>query len=160
VNGVDQWDAAWPEAFRIVQNRGVGLLIHGTREWTDYGVEAAITPFLAASAGIAARVQGMRRCYALLLAPGRVRLVKYRDEPVVLDETAFAWAFGETHTLRLAVAGATVSAWVNGLRTFSVNDTRQTLANGGVALLVEAGCMATDVVRVEPLRAGDSDAGR
>src|SRR6266498_3015378 len=77
VDGVDQFDGGWPEPFRIVQNQGTGLLIHGARDWRDYHVRAAITPHLALAAGIAARVQGMRRYYALLLCAGGVaRLIK------------------------------------------------------------------------------------
>ena len=80
VDGVDQYGSRWPEPYRLVQNHGTGLLIQGTRDWTDYRVSAPITPHLVASAGIGARVQGMRRYYALLLAEGgTVRLVKALD---------------------------------------------------------------------------------
>ncbi len=35
VDGVDQWEPWWKEAYRIVQNTGRGLIIQGTREWPD-----------------------------------------------------------------------------------------------------------------------------
>lgn len=150
VNGVDQWEARWPEAFRIVQNEGTGLLIHGTREWRDYTVRAALTPHLAAAAGIAARVQGMRRYYALLLVPGGVRLLKTLDGETTLAEANLAWAFGETHQLELAVVGTQLSAWVDGRLLFSVTDDVRPLDGGAVALVVTEGCVAADAVVVRP----------
>ena len=68
VNGVDILDERGPAAFRLIQNAGRGLIIHGAREWTDYRVTADITPHMLKAGGIAARVQGMRRYYALWLA--------------------------------------------------------------------------------------------
>ena len=151
VNGVDQWEPRWPPSFRIVQNEGTGLLIYGTREWCDYTVSAAITPSLAAQAGIAARVQGMRRYYALLLVPGGVQLIKALDGETTLAEADLAWAFDETHTLQLAVVGSKISAWVDGRLLFSVADDVRPLDGGGVALVVSAGCMTTDAVTVQPI---------
>ena len=57
----------WQESFRLVQNEGVGLIMQGTRDWKDYEVTADVTPHLAKRAGIAARVQGLGRDYALEL---------------------------------------------------------------------------------------------
>lgn len=150
VNGVDQWAERWPEAFRIVQNEGTGLLIHGTREWHDYVVSAAITPFLGTAAGIAARVQGMRRYYALLLVPGGVRLIKALDGETTLAEVDFDWAFGETHTLRLAVVGSDIQAWVDERLLFSVADDERPLEDGGVALIITEGSLATNAITVQP----------
>ena len=55
-----------PETYRFSQNRGTGLISQGSLDWTDYRVEADVTPWMAAAAGVAARVQGLRRYYALL----------------------------------------------------------------------------------------------
>ena len=66
VNGTDTfWSFA--ETYRVIHNQGRGMIMQGTRDWTDYAVEADVTPHLVTSAGLAARVQGMRRYYALLL---------------------------------------------------------------------------------------------
>ncbi len=158
------WQRAWVDAvdhvqhgaetYRLIQNEGVGLLMQGTREWSDYRVTADVTPHLVKSAGIAARVQGMRRYYALLLcrddaeSPTKVRLVKMFDTLHVLAEVDFPWEFGETHMLSLEVAGATLRAWVNGVALFTLTDA-QPLAGGAVALVCEEGRTATNAVRVQ-----------
>ena len=154
VNGVDQLQH-WGETYRLIQNEGVGLLMQGTREWTDYRVTADVTPHLVKSAGIAARVQGMRRYYALLLcrdavaAPSKIRLVKVLHTPEVLAEADLPWEFGATHELSLEVAGGTLRAWVDGEALFTVTDA-QPFTGGAVALVCEEGRTATHVVRVQP----------
>ena len=156
VDGVDQYSPWWPEPYRLVQNHGTGLLMQGTREWTDYRVSADVTPHMAKSAGIAARVQGMRRYYALLLcnegADGHptARLVKALDGNTVLAEVDFAWEFGETHELCLEVMGTHLRAWVDAQQLFELDDTDRPLTGGGVALVCEEGRTATQVVRVQP----------
>jgi ADP-ribosylglycohydrolase len=154
VNGVDSFDPRYPETYRLVQNRGTGLLIQGSRQWTDYRVSADVTPHMVEAAGIAARVQGLRRYYALLLQrDGRVCLVKALDGRRVLAETAFPWSFGETHDLALEVTGARLRAWVDGAQLFDVEDGDRPLRGGGVALVCEEGRTATDAVTVRPAAA-------
>jgi hypothetical protein len=151
VNGVDQYEERWPEAYRIVQNNGRGLLIQGTREWTDYQISAAITPHLVKSAGIAARVQGLRRYYALLLTEdGKARLIKALDGETVLAETEFPWRLGETYEFHLQVKGQQLRASINGQTLFTVSDATRPLTGGGIALVCEEGRMATDAVTVRP----------
>jgi ADP-ribosylglycohydrolase len=156
VDGVDQYSPWWPEPYRLVQNHGTGLLMQGTREWTDYRVSADVTPHMVRSAGIAARVQGMRRYYALLLcndgADGHptARLVKAMDGNTVLAEVDFAWEFGETHELCLEVVGTRLRAWVGAQELFELDDTDWPLTGGGVALVCEEGRTATQAVRVQP----------
>ncbi len=151
VDGVEEYNPRYPEPYRLVQNYGTGLLIQGTREWTDYRVSADVTPHMAAAAGIAARVQGMRRYYALLLcADGAIRLVKALDGDTVLAEQDFPWAFDETHDLSLEVVGTRLRAWVDGEQVFDVHDTERPLAGGAVALVCQEGRTATETVRVQP----------
>lgn len=151
VNGIDREFSSWVEPYRLIQNYGTGLLIQGTREWTDYRVRADVTPHMVTSAGIAARVQGMRRYYALLLCnDGKARLVKALHDRTVLAEADFAWEFGETHDLSLEVVGTRLRAWIDGEPVFEVTDTGQPLASGAVALVCEEGRTATQVVRVQP----------
>jgi len=151
VNGVDQYGPWWPEPYRLVQNYGTGLLIQGTREWTDYRVSADVTPHTVKAAGIAARVQGMRRYYALLLCnDGKARLVKALDGNTELAEADFVWEFGETHDLSLEVVGTRLRVWIDGHQLFEVVDTDRPLTGGGVALICEEGRTATETVTVRP----------
>ena len=157
VNGVDNFHGWAFEPYRLVHDEGVGLLIQGTREWTDYRVSADVTPHMVASAGIAARVQGMRRYYALLLSRdeagglSKVRLVKALDGTKVLAEADFQWAFGAMYDLALDVVGETVRGYVGGKMVFEVEDAERPLEGGGVALVCEEGRTATYVVKVQPL---------
>lgn len=152
VNGVDRYDERWPEPYRLVQNSGTGLLIQGTREWTDYEVSAPVRPHMVTSAGIGARVQGMRRYYALLLIKGgKARLVKALDGDVVLAETDFSWHLDVTYELRLKVQGNRLRASIDGEEIFDVQDDDRPLTGGAVALVCEEGRTESEVVRVRPL---------
>jgi ADP-ribosylglycohydrolase len=149
VDGVDQADHRWPESFRLAQNEGRGLLITGTRAWTDYTVVATIRPHLVKNAGIAARVQGMRRFYALLLGvDGKVRLVKALDGDTTLAETPFDWQFGGDYDLRLTVQGESIVGFVDGREVVRAVDKDRPLLGGGIALVIEEGRMSTEAVRV------------
>ena len=155
VNGVDSYDERWPEAFRIVQNQGRGLLITGTREWADYEAESEITLHLCKAAGIAARVQGMRRYYALLLCcspdgRGVARLVRALDGDSVLAEVDFPWEYGDAHRLKLRVAGERLQGFVNDMSLPLLEATDAKLGGGGIALVVEEGRVMTDEVEVRP----------
>ncbi len=157
VNGVDQ-TSSWGETYRLIQNEGVGLLMQGTHEWTDYRVTADVTPHMAKSAGIAARVQGMRRYYALLVCfdgepvSSKIRLVKVLHNIETFSEMNFPWNFGETHHLCLEVVGARLQAWVDDKLCFTVVDDDQPFAGGAVALVCEEGRTATNIVRVQPAK--------
>lgn len=149
VNGVDDF-LSWGEPYRLIQNSGVGLLIQGTREWRDYRVIADVTPHLARAAGIAARVQGMRRYYALLLCnDDKIRLVKALDGEEVLAEVNWPWAYGETHELCLEVVSNRLCAWVDREQVFAFEDTISPLDGGAVALVIHEGRTATHKVQVE-----------
>ncbi|MFG1622510.1 ADP-ribosylglycohydrolase family protein [Kribbella sp. NPDC049227] len=147
LRAVDRWDGHWPEPFRIVQNRGTGLLSQGSRDWQNYTVTADVTPHLAASAGIAARVQGLQRYYALELADrNTVRLVRHHT---VLASRAFDWEYGHTYRLALTVDGDRLVAAVDGEALFDLTDPAYDC--GGVALVVTEGRTATQEVRITPI---------
>lgn len=160
VDGVDQFaphgsPSATGEPFRLVQNEGTGLLMHGTREWRNVRVDADVTPHLVEAAGIAARVQGMRRYYALLLGrDGMLKLVKALDGDTILAQKPFAWQFGERHDLSLEAVneagGVRLRAWIDGALTFEVVDAHRPLEGGAVALLCTEGRTATQAVSVRP----------
>ena len=152
-SAVDSFDPRWPEPFRMVQNRGTGLLIHGTRDWRDYEVVADVTPHLARAVGLAARVTGLHRYYAIRLVDRTaVQLVRVLDEDTVLAERPFAWEYGTTYELRLSVAGERIRAAVDAVALEATDDSHG-MSGGGIALMVEEGRSATSVVRIGPVSA-------
>ena len=154
VNGVDMFESAETEPYRVIQNEGTGLLIYGVREWRNYLVRAEITPHLAAAAGIGARVQGMRRYYALqLCGGGKVRLVKAIDSVDVLFEADFGWRLGQAYTLQLEVAGSRLRAWIGERLLCEVEDRDRPLVEGAIALICQEGHMAADKVEIRPVGA-------
>jgi hypothetical protein len=151
INGVDQFEGRWPEPYRIVQNHGTGLLIQGTQEWTDYRVDAPVTVHLAKASGIAARVGGLRRYYALLLCDdGKARLVKALDGNTVLAETAFPWEVRRSYTLSLVVVGNRIEARIDGKTVFDITDQDRPLTGGALALICEEGCLSSGTVSLRP----------
>jgi len=148
VNGVDHFESGG-DPFRLIQDSGTGLLLTGTREWRDYTVSTVFTPHMVKSCGLAARVQGMRRYYALMLAAdGRARLVKALDGYTTLAEAAYALEFGRSYEISLTVTGSRLRASLDGKTLFNVTD--RDLASGGIALVCEEGRVAADAVRVKP----------
>jgi hypothetical protein len=149
VLGVDQWESHWRQAYRLAQNRGRGLLIQGTREWRDYETEATLKISMAKAAGIAARVQGMERYYALLACDdGNLRLIKRQDGETVLGETPFDREGEKAHQFKLCVKGARIAAWIDGLQVFDVNDANDPLTGGAIAFVIEEGHMMSDEISV------------
>ncbi len=63
VNGVDQFPQRYGDSFRLIHNEGTGLVIHGTRQWTDYRVCADVTPHMVKSTGLP---PGSRGCAAIM----------------------------------------------------------------------------------------------
>ena len=96
INAVDHVGTRWASAFHLSQDRGTGLFIQGSRDWQNYAVEAAIISDPAKSFGLAARVQGLTRYYALLLGPNQVlRLVRNYDSVEVLAEVEYRWHWSQ-----------------------------------------------------------------
>jgi ADP-ribosylglycohydrolase len=150
VNAVSHFSSIFPQAFRISQDRGEGMIIHGGRGWTDYRIETALTVHLAQYAGVAVRVQGLRRYYAaLLVRPGLLRLVRaYDDSVVTLAETAFSWTFERPYAFELQVEGDSIAASVDETRLRVRDESALALADGGIALVLNGGACSCNEVRV------------
>jgi len=153
VDGLDQGVQHWDQQYlRLVQNEGRGIVSQGAHDWRDYRVCADVTPHLAKAVGLAIRVQGMRRYYALLLKEGnKACLVKMRDDETVLAEMDFDWQYGETFRICLEARGNQLQAAIDGQLLFSVEDPAEVLDHGAVGLIVEEGRTATYQVRVSPV---------
>ena len=81
VNAVSFFSKRFPQSFRISQDEGEGIIIHGTRQWTDYVVSSRITIHLGDYGGVAVRVQGLRRYYGVRLTrAGQFEIVRVRDD--------------------------------------------------------------------------------
>jgi hypothetical protein len=146
------WGEGWPEPYRLIQNEGRGLLMQGSRQWKDYQVETTATPHLAEATGIAARVQGLRRYYALLISSdGYARLVRRHEGEHVLASAPIDWVLGRDYRLTLAVAGNRLRASVDDETLFDLEDLERPLLEGGVALVCDEGRVAFDAVQVRGL---------
>jgi ADP-ribosylglycohydrolase len=152
VNAVSDFSTSFPQAFRISQDRGEGVIIHGGRHWTDYRVETSLTIHLAEYAGVGVRVQGLRRYYAVLLVrPDRMRLVRVHDGAVsVLAESSFTWSFETPYAFIIQVSGATIEASVDGVQLRAHDESPLALGDGGVALILQEGACSCDAVLVAP----------
>jgi hypothetical protein len=149
VNGVDHWENWAREPFRLIQNDGRGLLLTGTREWKNLSTRCEGQSALAKAWGVAVRVQGMQRYYALLLcADQTARLVKVLDGEQVLAEAPFSWNMFQKYTLELDVAGNALQARVDGQQLFSITDSQAPLDCGGAALIIDEGTLMVDSLAV------------
>ncbi|MEO8395087.1 MAG: ADP-ribosylglycohydrolase family protein [Chloroflexota bacterium] len=160
-DGSDMWRRAWvdatdnsewryPEAYRLIQNYGTGLMIQGTRQWKDYRVTADVTPHMVQAAGIGARVQGLLRYYGLVLRKDSVALVKVLDGEQVLASKLYRWEFGTTYQMSLQAKGNHLQGWINGELVLDVTDANSPLLDGAAALLVTEGRTATESVTIQP----------
>ena len=149
VDAVDQL-VGWSEMFRLVQNEGLGMISQGTREWTNYVVSADVTPHLVSRAGVAARVQGLTRFYALMVTlDQKVQLVKSVHKESVLAEAEFNWTLGDTLNMSLHVNGDALVGEINGAVVLTATDAA--LDSGAIGLVVADGRTATNTVTVAPL---------
>lgn len=146
----DSWDY-WPQAYRLIQNDGRGLLIQGTRDWSDYQFAASAMPRICEAGGIAVRVQGLQRYYALLLDHDKTRIVRVLDGETVLAETDAGWSVERYYNLRLRVEGDKLTAFVNGEKALEAVDPDNALRGGAIALIAQTGLIYFDDVSVRPL---------
>ena len=157
VNGMDTRDRLteldfWPETYRLIQNEGRGLFIHGSRDWSDYQVSAKMRPHMCRAGGLGVRVQGMKRYYALLCDEERLRLVAtHEGQDTVLAEAEGGWTFGREYNLCLQVAGNRLSAYLDGKLMLEAEDENRHFGGGGIALIAEEGRIGCEDVEVRPL---------
>jgi ADP-ribosylglycohydrolase len=152
VNAVSQFHSH-SEPYRLVQNQGIGLLIQGTEDWENYLVEADITPHMVKAAGLAARVQGLERYYALLLnEEQKVSLVKrWYGEIQILSEADYNWMFGNTYQLSLTVSQNQITAKIGDDIVLIAEDHDNPLLSGAVGLVSYEGRTATQIIAVHQL---------
>jgi hypothetical protein len=149
INAVDHMGTRWASAYHLSQDRGTGLFIQGSRDWRNYSVQAAITSDPAKSFGLAARVQGLTRYYALMLEANQtLRLIRNYDGVQALAELPFRWSWSECYLFNLGVNGTTIVCSINGSELIRYDDPDGVLLDGGIALVCEEGLIMTDEVKV------------
>lgn len=158
--GGTAWRRAWAnateydhdepeESFRLIQNRGRGLMLTGTQEWENYCVSAAMLPHAASAMGLVARARGLREYVALRWgADGTLALLhRHRGKDQVLSEVGRPLTGG---ILGLAVNADTIVGSIDGN-----NIVEATCANvaacGAIGMFVEDGRVGVDYVAVNPL---------
>ncbi|NIT51398.1 MAG: ADP-ribosylglycohydrolase family protein, partial [Phycisphaerae bacterium] len=113
-------------------------------------VEADITPWLMDAGGIAVRVQGQKRFYALQLVKGnKVRLIKALDGDTILAEEELDWETYGTYQLKMEVSGNQIQAWIDGELQLEVVDEENSLQGGGVAYVVDQGHISSQAMTVK-----------
>ncbi len=151
VNSADNF-RGYEAGIRISQDRGEGLIIHGTQQWTDYRVDAGVTVHLGRYAGLAARVGGLRRFYAARLCrDGQFQILRVRDdERTVLAATGFPWCLDQTVPLSMSLRGNRVSASAGDTVLTTEDGPESGFAAGGIGLLVADGSVSVDRIHVSP----------
>jgi ADP-ribosylglycohydrolase len=154
VNNASQFQTRW-EGLRVTNGEGTGFVAQGTRDWKDYRVASEVTPLLAEAWGLAARMQGRERYYALMFDRadgGRVRLVKRLHDETILASDRFDWDLDSRYKLALQLRGNEIEAYVGDRKIFAVSDTGGLpLTGGAVGLIVDTGSLAAQSVRISPL---------
>jgi hypothetical protein len=151
INAVDHLGVRWPETFHLSQSKSVGLFSTGTRDWKNYQVEATITPRVAARFGLVARIQGLRRYYALTLkTPNLVQLVKCLDHEKILAEASFPWGYENDYHFCLGVNGARIRGAIGNKSLFDFTDELDPLLDGGIGFLIDEGLITSNEMVVNP----------
>lgn len=150
VNGVSFFSKRFPPSFRISQDRGDGIIIHGTRQWTDYTVESDVMLHLGTAGGLAARVQGLRRYYALrLVRKGTLQIIKVRDDvTTILAEAAFPVELEVTVSMKLTVLGPRILGEADGTAIEACDDGDQAFLDGGIGLVISDGAISTPSITI------------
>jgi hypothetical protein len=152
VSSMDHWEHWWKEPFRLVQNEGRGMITQGTLDWQDYSVEADIKPWLIKQAGITARVQGLKRYYALMLTENKkLVILKALDGDRILADVDFNWEEYTTYQLKLEVRDDTIKGFVDGEKMIETTDSTQPLSRGYVGYVVEVGHINSQAMAVKPI---------
>jgi ADP-ribosylglycohydrolase len=155
VDAVDHVETRSPEPYRIMQDRGTGLLMQGTEAWHDLTLEAGVRIHMARAGGIAVHVRGMTRWVALLLdMAGRATLVRSQFEREILATYSLDLDVTVPHRLRLDASGDRIRASVDGAVVFDLRDPRFAVEGGAVALVCEEGRVESDAVTIRPADLG------
>ena len=155
VNSADRFSWERGNSFTVSQDTGVGMIIHGTRQWTDYGLEAEIVLHLGFHAGLAFRVQGLTRYYvARICRSQRFEIARFHDDDEqILADAAMKVELDTPVRIRVEVEGRSIKATAGGTRLKAVDRCLPALSDGGIGLLISSGTVSTDLIRVSSIGA-------
>ena len=151
VTSVDKMHTHMGPSFFLAQDRGEGILIQGTRDWVDYQVTVSnFVVNLGCPMGVAARVQGLNRYYALMFTKDkRVALVKAANEKrMELVSKPFSWKHDVKYDVRLTVQGSKIEGHVAGVDLEAADEDYE---GGAVGLVVIAGSLSADSITISPV---------
>ncbi|KAF5013503.1 hypothetical protein FDECE_490 [Fusarium decemcellulare] len=137
VSSVDKMHTDMGPSFFIAQDRGEGILSQGTRDWVDY--KTVVSNFvvnLGGPMGVAARVQGLNRYYALMFTKdNQISLVKAKDEKrIELASKDFDWKNDVKYDVHLTVRGSNIEGQVGDVTLTAVDGDYA----GGASAWIEA----------------------
>ncbi|KAI8963563.1 ADP-ribosylglycohydrolase [Daldinia sp. FL1419] len=158
VSSADMFDISFG-AFVVSQDQGEGLVSYGTRDWSDYrAIFRNLVVKLGGTVGVAVRVRGLNRYYALLFQKGdinssdsvkRIALVKALDEErIELASVEFDWQYDASYSVTLKVSGDLLYARV-GKTELSARDSQY--PGGGIGMLATDGCISIGGVKIGPM---------
>lgn len=147
VNGADNFSKS---SFVIAQSQGEGIIIYGTREWDNYSV--TVPEFmikLGSPAGLAIRVQGLNRYYAVTFTDDkRINIVKAHDaDRIKLASVAFPWELDHKYRIMLTARGHTIHARVDNVEVQAADSQYK---GGGFGLIATDGCVSADSFIIAP----------
>ena len=151
VSSVDKVQKTMNPSFLVAQDRGEGILVQGTREWTDYTVTVTdVAVHLGASTGVVARMQGLNRYYAVVFSEGdRLCLIKAADaKREELASVAFDWQTDIKYDVVFTVQEGNLRARVGEVQ---VTATDSAYTGGAMGLLVTEGAMSASSITVSPV---------
>ncbi|WOO78135.1 uncharacterized protein LOC62_01G001686 [Vanrija pseudolonga] len=156
VQSVSNWAGTPTTTLYIGQDVGEGIVIQGTRDWTNYRVTAKdVIVRYGPRAGVAIRAQGLKRWYAVQFATAAdgstyVAIVKALDEQrIELAVAPFKWAIDESYDVAIEAEGATIKATVGDVVLTASDDQ---YAGGGFGLVVNDGSVSTGTIRIQPVQ--------
>ena len=111
-----------------------------------------MTVHLGGYAGLAARVNGLRRFFAARLCRDeQFQILRVRDdERTVLAATGFPWCLDEPVPLSMTLRGNHITASAGGTVLTADDDSDAGFAAGAIGLLVADGAVSVDRIRVSP----------
>ncbi|KAI1455129.1 ADP-ribosylglycohydrolase [Annulohypoxylon moriforme] len=155
VNGADVFSLTSGK-FVIAQDQGEGIVCYGTREWTDYRAVFrgfTITGHKRTKNGVAFRVNGLRRYYALLFVQmakdiKSVVFVKVLDEKTfVLMGTDFDWQVDVPYTIIIDTKGDKLFASVEDTGV-SLDWTDKRYPGGGIGVVATDGSVLVESIEI------------